>query len=59
MITSDAGADLVITNARVLVVLTKDIFSIDPARIEKGRVRLTTMDGRVVYEAGVGGPAER
>ena len=32
------------------VVLTEDIFKIDPARIEKARVRMTVMDGRVVYE---------
>ncbi len=34
-----------------LVILTEDIFRIDPALIEKARVRMTIMDGRVVYEA--------
>jgi predicted amidohydrolase YtcJ len=34
-----------------LVILTQDIFNIDPVDIEKTRVRLTIMDGRVVYEA--------
>ena len=34
-----------------LVILTRDIFQIDPAEIEKTRVRLTIVDGRVVYEA--------
>jgi predicted amidohydrolase YtcJ len=33
-----------------LVILTEDIFKIDPAAIEKVRVRMTVMDGRVVYE---------
>ena len=33
-----------------LVVLTQDIFKIDPAEIEKVRVSMTIMDGRVVYE---------
>jgi predicted amidohydrolase YtcJ len=33
-----------------LVVLDRDIFKIDPVEIEKVRVRLTVMDGRVVYE---------
>jgi len=33
-----------------LVLLTEDIFRIEPARIEKVRVRLTVMDGKVVYE---------
>jgi hypothetical protein len=32
------------------VVLTEDIFRIDPAAIEKVKVRTTVMDGRVVYE---------
>src|SRR5437868_15239839 len=34
-----------------LVILTQDIFKIDPAEIEKVRVKTTIMDGRVVYEA--------
>jgi predicted amidohydrolase YtcJ len=34
-----------------LVILTQDIFKIDPAEIEKVRVSMTIMDGRVVYEA--------
>jgi predicted amidohydrolase YtcJ len=34
-----------------LVILSRDIFRIDPAEIEKTRVRLTMVDGRVVYEA--------
>jgi predicted amidohydrolase YtcJ len=33
-----------------LVILDRDIFKIDPAEIEKVRVRVTVMDGRVVYE---------
>jgi predicted amidohydrolase YtcJ len=33
-----------------LVILDRDIFKIDPAEIEKARVRMTVMDGRVVYE---------
>jgi predicted amidohydrolase YtcJ len=37
-----------------LVILTRDIFKIDPAEIEKTRVRLTVVDGRVVYEADKG-----
>jgi len=41
-----------------LVVLSGDIFQIDPVEIEKVRVRLTLVDGRVVYEAnGSGGRA--
>jgi predicted amidohydrolase YtcJ len=34
-----------------LVILTQDIFKIDPVEIEKVRVSMTIMDGRVVYEA--------
>ncbi|MDQ3805455.1 MAG: amidohydrolase [Acidobacteriota bacterium] len=37
-----------------LVILTQDIFRVDPVEIEKARVRMTIMDGRIVYEAGVG-----
>jgi predicted amidohydrolase YtcJ len=33
-----------------LVILDRDIFRVDPAEIEKVRVRMTVMDGRVVYE---------
>ncbi|HJQ33325.1 MAG TPA: amidohydrolase, partial [Pyrinomonadaceae bacterium] len=33
-----------------LVILDRDIFKIDPAEIEKVKVRMTVMDGRVVYE---------
>jgi len=33
-----------------MVILTSDIFKIDPVEIEKARVTLTIMDGRVVYE---------
>jgi predicted amidohydrolase YtcJ len=33
-----------------LVILSEDIFKIEPAAIEKVRVRVTVMDGRVVYE---------
>ena len=33
-----------------LVILDRDIFQIDPAEIEKVKVRMTVMDGRVVYE---------
>ena len=33
-----------------LIILDRDIFQIDPADIEKVRVTLTVMDGRVVYE---------
>jgi len=34
-----------------LVILTGDIFTIDPAEIEKVKVMITIMDGRIVYEA--------
>jgi len=34
-----------------LVILSRDIFKIDPIEIEKVKVVLTLMDGRVVYEA--------
>jgi len=37
-----------------LVILDKDIFKIPPAEIETARVQLTVMDGRVVYDAGLG-----
>ena len=33
-----------------LVILSQDIFRINPAEIERTKVRLTIMDGRVVYE---------
>jgi hypothetical protein len=33
-----------------LVILSQDIFQINPAEIERTKVRLTMMDGRVVYE---------
>jgi predicted amidohydrolase YtcJ len=33
-----------------LVILSSDIFTIDPKEIEKVRVRMTIVDGRVVYE---------
>jgi predicted amidohydrolase YtcJ len=33
-----------------LVILSEDIFKIDPAAIEKVRVRMTIVDGRVVFE---------
>ena len=33
-----------------LVILDQDIFQIDPAQIEKVKVRMTVMDGHVVYE---------
>ena len=33
-----------------LVILDRDIFQIDPAEIEGVKVRMTVMDGRVVYE---------
>jgi predicted amidohydrolase YtcJ len=36
-----------------LVILSRDIFTIDPKEIEKVRVVMTIMDGRVVYEAAV------
>ena len=35
-----------------LVILSRDIFKIDPAEIEKARVTMTIVDGRVVYEQG-------
>jgi predicted amidohydrolase YtcJ len=38
-----------------MVVLTNDIFKIDPVEIEKTRVRMTVVDGRVVYDAGGAG----
>jgi len=34
-----------------LVILDRDIFKIAPAEIEKTRVQMTLLDGRVVYEA--------
>ena len=34
-----------------LVILTRDIFNLDPAEIDQTRVRLTVVEGRVVYEA--------
>jgi predicted amidohydrolase YtcJ len=34
-----------------LVILSRDIFKIDPKEIEKVKVVMTIMDGRVVYEA--------
>ena len=34
-----------------LVILSQDIFKIDPVEIEKVRVRMTIMDGRIVYES--------
>jgi len=33
-----------------ILILSQDIFSINPVEIEKTKVRLTIMDGRVVYE---------
>ncbi len=35
-----------------IVILDRDIFSIDPVEIERARVKMTIVDGRVVYEAG-------
>jgi len=35
-----------------MVLLDRDIYSIEPAEIDKAKVVLTIMDGRVVYEAG-------
>jgi predicted amidohydrolase YtcJ len=34
-----------------LVILTRDIFKIDPNEIDQVKVVMTIMDGRVVYEA--------
>ena len=34
-----------------LVMLDRDIYQIDPSDIDKARVMLTIMDGRIVYEA--------
>jgi predicted amidohydrolase YtcJ len=34
------------------VLLDRDIFKIDPVEIEKARVTMTVVGGRVVYEAG-------
>jgi len=33
-----------------LVILSRDIFKIDPKEIENVKVNLTVVDGRVVYE---------
>ncbi len=33
-----------------MVILSQDIFRINPIEIEKTKVRLTIMDGRIVYE---------
>lgn len=35
-----------------LVILDRDIFNIAPAEIDKARVIMTIVDGRVVYEKG-------
>ena len=35
-----------------IVIVSQDIFKIDPKEIEKAKVVMTIMDGRVVYEAG-------
>lgn len=40
-----------------IVILSQDIFKIDPIEIENVRVRLTITDGRVVYDAAEGGAA--
>ena len=37
-----------------IVILDRDIFTIDPVEIEKTLVRMTIVDGRVVYEKGIG-----
>jgi predicted amidohydrolase YtcJ len=34
-----------------LVVLSQDIFNIDPVEIENTRVDLTIFDGRVIYDS--------
>ena len=34
-----------------LVVIDRDLYKTDPAEIDKARVVLTVMDGRIVYEA--------
>ena len=34
-----------------IVIVSQDIFKIDPKEIEKAKVVMTIMDGRVVYEA--------
>ena len=34
-----------------LVILSRDIFKIDPVEIEKAKVVMTVLDGKVVYEA--------
>ncbi|HKR11847.1 MAG TPA: amidohydrolase [Pyrinomonadaceae bacterium] len=36
-----------------LVILSRDIFKIDPAEIDKVKVMLTMVDGRLVYEGGL------
>ncbi|MGH8515370.1 MAG: amidohydrolase, partial [Gammaproteobacteria bacterium] len=36
-----------------LVILSRDIFKIDPKEIENVKVVMTIMDGRIVYEAGL------
>lgn len=38
-----------------LVLLDRDIFEIDPSEIERARVRMTIVGGRVVYEATAAG----
>ncbi len=38
------------TFAADLVIPSRDIFKIDPVEIEKVRVTMTIVDGRVVYE---------
>jgi predicted amidohydrolase YtcJ len=39
------------------VVLSEDIFDIDPAEIAKTKVLMTIFDGRVVYQEGVTEPS--
>ncbi|HYG83196.1 MAG TPA: amidohydrolase [Pyrinomonadaceae bacterium] len=48
--TDDAKGTLTAGKLADLVVLSDDIFSIDPAKIEGVRVLMTIMDGRVVFE---------
>ncbi|HEY0006518.1 MAG TPA: amidohydrolase [Pyrinomonadaceae bacterium] len=49
--TDDAKGTITPGKLADIVILSQDIFSIDPVEIEKTRVLLTIMDGRVIYEA--------
>jgi predicted amidohydrolase YtcJ len=49
--TNDVKGTLTPGKLADLIIVDRDIFKIDPVEIEHAKVRLTIMDGRVVYEA--------